>query len=154
MEEVRIGRCSRCNRALKDPRSIDRGMGPVCWAESSGDVFEKDLEASDAEWERRGKTLVMGGEIDLGANWQHIDYDPNMALQIPQTMRVSLRFNKEAGVFEAYGEVAGLGHKEIVFGQSQDIRTAYAIAVKAGPESTATVYRISKSRRRASRRAA
>jgi hypothetical protein len=23
--------CSRCHRPLKDPASIERGMGPVCW---------------------------------------------------------------------------------------------------------------------------
>ena len=27
-------KCNRCNRALKDPVSIARGYGPVCWAES------------------------------------------------------------------------------------------------------------------------
>lgn len=25
-------KCARCNRALKDPESIERGFGPICWA--------------------------------------------------------------------------------------------------------------------------
>ncbi|WP_145099193.1 DUF6011 domain-containing protein [Sporomusa sp. KB1] len=29
-----MSRCKRCNRTLKDPLSIERGYGPVCWAES------------------------------------------------------------------------------------------------------------------------
>jgi hypothetical protein len=27
-------KCKRCRRVLKDPLSIERGYGPVCWAES------------------------------------------------------------------------------------------------------------------------
>lgn len=25
-------RCARCGRLLEDPKSIDRGYGPYCWA--------------------------------------------------------------------------------------------------------------------------
>ncbi|HML33815.1 DUF6011 domain-containing protein [Sporomusa sphaeroides] len=27
-------KCGRCRRTLKDPLSVQRGYGPVCWAES------------------------------------------------------------------------------------------------------------------------
>lgn len=27
-----MAKCLRCNRALKDKQSIDRGYGPICWA--------------------------------------------------------------------------------------------------------------------------
>ena len=26
-----LGRCGRCGRRLKDPKSLDRGFGPHCW---------------------------------------------------------------------------------------------------------------------------
>lgn len=29
--EKRVGRCRRCGRGLKDPASLDRGYGKVCW---------------------------------------------------------------------------------------------------------------------------
>jgi len=29
---VGAGRCIRCGRALKDPTSLGRGVGPDCWA--------------------------------------------------------------------------------------------------------------------------
>lgn len=28
--------CSLCSRKLKDPKSIERGYGPVCWNKVSG----------------------------------------------------------------------------------------------------------------------
>jgi hypothetical protein len=27
----KVGRCARCHRVLKDPVSVDRGLGPVCY---------------------------------------------------------------------------------------------------------------------------
>ena len=144
------GSCARCHRALKDPKSVERGMGPVCWAKSNGDIFEKGLEADEQEWARREELLRKGGEIDFGCNWQYIDYNPDMALQIPVTMRVSVRFRE--GAYEAYGVAAYPGeNKEIVFERSQDIKAVYKAAVQAGPHSNAQVAYIQRQRRRQSR---
>lgn len=33
MSEVR---CRRCNRALTNPKSVSRGVGPVCWKHIHG----------------------------------------------------------------------------------------------------------------------
>jgi hypothetical protein len=154
VSEVRsVGKCSRCGRRLTDPTSVRRGVGPVCWGACGGDVFEADLEASDEEWERREKVLRSGGEIDFGCNWRHIEYDPNMALQLPVSMRVSLRCKD--GQLEAYGLVFDpRGHYEVVFGRSQDIREISRMAVNAGPASEAQVYRIQRAARRKNRRVA
>lgn len=139
--------CIRCNRVLKDPKSVKRGMGPVCWAESGGDIFEKDLEADEKEWARREEVLKSGGEIDFGVNWQHIDYDPEMALQLPTTMRVSIRYRD--GAFEAYGYIYHpQGNREEVFCRSTDIQVAYRAAVNAGPQSNANVVQIQRKQRR------
>jgi hypothetical protein len=132
--------CARCGRRISDPVSLSRGMDPVCWTESLGGLFERDLQASDEEWARREELLRKGGEIDLGVNWQYIDHDPNMALQFPQQMRVSVRFKD--GAFEAYGQVSWGGlSREIVFLRSLDVQTAYAAAVQAGPASNAAAER-------------
>lgn len=145
------GNCTRCGRKLTDPVSVARSMGPICWGRSMGDVFEKDMEASEQEWARREETLRMGGEIDLGCNWRYMDRDPEMALQLPSSLRVSLRFKD--GRFEAYGLVYGWGeNREVVFGSSEDVRTAYRVAVNAGPQSSATARRIMESNRRAALR--
>lgn len=37
MENTVTGGCRRCHRALKDPDSIARGLGPVCAALEAGD---------------------------------------------------------------------------------------------------------------------
>lgn len=132
------GQCSRCHRALRDPVSVRRGMGPVCWANSMGDAFERDLEASDEEWARREKLLRADGEIDLGHNWE---YDQGQDF-LPWMVRVSLRFNSVTARFEAYGSLVNPGRPslheaEIIFGASADLKTAYAAAVKAGPNCAA-----------------
>lgn len=146
-------RCCRCSRTLTDPHSVARGMGPDCWAFSGGDVFERDLDASPKEWQRRERLLCGGGEIDLGANWQYIEHDPNMALQLPQQMRVSVRHKD--GQFEAYGLVFGLTpaeSREIVFLRSPDVKAAYAAAVQAGPASNASAHRIMRTQVQRARR--
>ncbi len=144
------GKCSRCGKALKDPVSVMRGMGPICWALAKGEIFEHDMDAPEEEWTRRDHVLRRGGEIDLGVNWRYIDHNPEMALQIPQNMRVSLRFAN--GVFEAYGAISGWGEeREIVFGQAADVRTAYRLAINAGPQSEAVSYRVQRERQRAFR---
>lgn len=150
-----VGKCSRCGRKLTDPVSVRRGMGPVCWSACNGDVFESDLEASPDEWARREALLRGGGEIDFGCNWRHIEYDPKMAIQLPVSMRVSLRYLPDSDCFEAYGVVFDpRGKYEISFGESRDIREAYRMAVNAGPESEAQVYRIQQAARRRNRRVA
>ncbi|MDI6872561.1 MAG: DUF6011 domain-containing protein, partial [Bacillota bacterium] len=40
----RATECTRCGRPLKDPVSVDRGMGAVCWARSA-----RSLERSQDE---------------------------------------------------------------------------------------------------------
>lgn len=30
-EQAKNGLCRRCNRKLKDPESIERGFGPICY---------------------------------------------------------------------------------------------------------------------------
>ncbi|MDI6871918.1 MAG: DUF6011 domain-containing protein, partial [Bacillota bacterium] len=125
------GQCVRCGRKLKDPVSLERGMGPVCWAQSQGDVFERDLEATEEEWARREHLLRHGGEIDLGCNWPWVDPEKirTHTLVLPQTMRVSIRYNPTAGLFEAYGEAAG---REVVVSAHADLRDAYRAAVNLG----------------------
>ena len=59
-----------------------------------GDLFGKDLDANKEEWDRREELLQSGGEIDYGVNWEYIDYHPDYDLQLPVTMRVSLRYNQ------------------------------------------------------------
>ncbi|MDQ7794118.1 MAG: DUF6011 domain-containing protein [bacterium] len=139
----RSGSCTRCGRALKDSTSVRRGMGPVCWVASGGNVFESDLTADDQEWARREAVLLQGGEIDLGANWRYIDHDPKVALQIPRWMRISVRYR--GGQFEAYGFTVFVGErdvKEIIFARSPNVRVAYAAAVTAGPQSDARAHRL------------
>ncbi|MDI6872488.1 MAG: DUF6011 domain-containing protein, partial [Bacillota bacterium] len=38
------GQCVRCGRKLKDPISVERKMGPVCWTRSG-----RNLERSEQE---------------------------------------------------------------------------------------------------------
>ena len=37
MSEVR---CRRCNRVLTNPKSISRGVGPVCWKHIQGGIVK------------------------------------------------------------------------------------------------------------------
>ena len=37
MSEVR---CRRCNRVLTNPKSISRGVGPVCWKHIHGGIVK------------------------------------------------------------------------------------------------------------------
>ncbi len=135
-ESKRIGQCARCHRALKDPVSVERGMGRVCWAKSMGDAFEGDLEATDEVWARREETLRKGGEIDLGCNWEYDRGEGYPACRV----RVSLRYLDETGEFEAYGRLLGATGDDITevsFKIHADLRTVYRAAVMAGPRCTA-----------------
>ena len=150
-----VSSCARCGRALTDPVSVARGLGPVCWGQSSGDIFEGDLGASDEEWARRAEVLAKGGEIDLGCNWR---FDPSTDETpcLPCHIRVSLRH--VSGAFEAYGTLLGSGDyvngTEVVFCRSEDLRAAYRAAVNAGPRCDAQVHRLFTLARRAHRRVA
>jgi hypothetical protein len=150
-----IAICARCGRKLTDPVSVARGIGPVCWGQSGGDVFEGDLEASDEEWARREECLRSGGEVDLGCNWR---FDPSTREEpcLPCHIRISLRH--VGGEFEAYGTLLDsheyVSRTEVVFRRSEDLKTAYRAAVNAGPRCEAEVYRLQRAARRARRRAA
>lgn len=142
------GKCSRCGRKLTDPVSIQRGMGPVCWTACKGDVFERDLEADEKEWQRRERELRQGAEWDFGCNWT---YAPSPD-RLPVSIRISIRYSREKETFEVYGHVPGEG--EIIFGASADVKTAWQIAVNAGPRCEAEAYRTIRAARRRSRRVA
>lgn len=133
--------CARCGRGLKDPKSIARGMGPICWAESGGGIFDADLQADEKEWARREEVLKSGGEIDLGVNWQYpLDYGETV------NMRVSVRYKD--GAFEAYGclmmveKLTGRYGKEVLFFRSNDLKEVYKAAIEAGPYWTAVAYQL------------
>jgi hypothetical protein len=142
--------CTRCGRQLTDPVSIDRALGPVCYAKSGGGIFDRDLEADEKEWKRREDLLKNGGEIDLGVNW---DYpDPGNLIR-GCFMRISVRFRD--GAFEAYGHVykPGRGTEEIIFARDTDIKAVYRTAVIAGPISNAQAYRTRQNERKKLKRA-
>ncbi|MCL6558022.1 MAG: DUF6011 domain-containing protein [Firmicutes bacterium] len=139
--ESNVRECARCGRKLKDPKSIAREIGPKCWRLSGGGVFDKDLDVDELEWMRREKLLQDGGEIDLGANWRYVDNN----MEYP--MRVSIRYR--SGLYEVYGFLGtGEDGKTVVFTQNQDLKSAYRVAVEAGPMYTAMTYRTTKRKRR------
>ena len=41
-----MSKCARCNRGLKDPTSIQRGFGPVCWAKAQADKSKEEQRES------------------------------------------------------------------------------------------------------------
>jgi len=144
-------RCMRCNRALSNPHSIARCLGPKCYKKAGGGVFDADLQADDKEWARREELLKAGGEIDLGVNW---DYpDPGNMIR-SYHMRVSVRYKD--GAFEAYGCLMkpGKDQEEVVFARGQDLKVIYREAIAAGPTATAQAYQARKPAFRAAKRAA
>lgn len=42
--------CGKCNRPLKDPKSIERGYGPDCWREVKA-AAAKEEESKESEEE-------------------------------------------------------------------------------------------------------
>ena len=42
-------RCTECNKPLSNPKSIERGMGPVCWAKLK--KRDKEKPEYDKTWE-------------------------------------------------------------------------------------------------------
>ncbi|OPY63645.1 MAG: hypothetical protein A4E56_00368 [Pelotomaculum sp. PtaU1.Bin065] len=128
--------CIRCGHRLKDPKSIKRGIGSICYRDSGGGTFDGDMDAVPEEWQRREQILKRGGEIDLGVNWQY----PVPGDMLPANMRVSIRCND--GFFEAYGCVLKTdGNEEILFARGTDLKDIYRVAVEAGPSCTAQAYR-------------
>jgi len=130
--------CARCGRVLKNPHSVARSLGPVCYAKSGGGVFDGDLNVDEKEWARREQLLKAGGEIDLGVNW---DYpDPGNLIR-RYTMRVSVRYKD--GAYEAYGRIFAPGEepKEVIFARSIDLKEVYREAVAAGPTCSAMAHR-------------
>lgn len=53
------GICTRCHRALKDPKSIERGRGPVC---------ERKYRAAVAEATQLTSASIVGRALALAAN--------------------------------------------------------------------------------------
>ena len=37
---MNVIRCRRCNRVLTNPKSISRGVGPVCWRHIHGGIVK------------------------------------------------------------------------------------------------------------------
>lgn len=142
--------CARCKHPLKNPHSVARSLGPVCYKKSGGGVFDADLQADESEWARREELLKKGGEIDLGVNW---DYpDPGNMIR-SYSMRVSVRYRD--GAFEAYGKLFKYGSKEseeVIFARGQDLKAIYREAVAAGPTATAQAYQARKQAFRAAKR--
>lgn len=135
------GRCRVCGRNLRDPESVRRGIGPICWRRVSGGAFDDVLNADDATWEERERRLRAGGEYDLGAGWQMM-----IDAEHSSTARVSVRFNKETGLYEVYAAGIDLTARPVqtvhrVLYATADIRDAFRAAVQAGPELTAGVLR-------------
>lgn len=68
-------KCLRCKRALKDPKSVERQYGPVCWgkvqAEKERDAYAQDGDTLTPRWhepvilddlpEESGKEYVFNG---------------------------------------------------------------------------------------------
>lgn len=134
------GSCARCGRRLTNPHSVARSLGPVCYRKSGGGMFDRDMQASDAEWERRAEDLRRGGEVDFGW-WDCVqgmtEYGPAI---LQRAMRVSVRFRD--GAFEAYGVLAQVEPPvEQIFYRGNDIRECWRAAIAAGPESSAAAYR-------------
>ena len=49
--------CARCKKGLKDPISIQRGLGPVCWAKAQADKSKEEQRESGGFYD--------GGDIIL-----------------------------------------------------------------------------------------
>lgn len=62
-EQAPTGICSRCHRALKDPKSIERGRGPVCERKYRAAVEEAAKLTSEAQAEKAVALLQAGGVV-------------------------------------------------------------------------------------------
>lgn len=57
---VATGKCKRCDRALKDPKSIERGRGPVCERKYRAAVEEASKLTSEAQVVKAVKLVAAG----------------------------------------------------------------------------------------------
>jgi len=57
--------CNKCGRKLKDSKSIERGYGPVCWAEIAEIVKMKKIRTSPIDPEHRTSENIPG-QMALG----------------------------------------------------------------------------------------
>lgn len=140
------GTCARCGRILKDPLSIKRSFGPVCFEKVGGNVFESDMDASAEEWAERERLLQNGGEIDYGSNWKYRVTDGQVI-----SMMVSVRANGDN--YEAYGNISAyrilpgkeckgvFEEQEVLFARDADIKAVVKAAIEAGPICTALAER-------------
>lgn len=44
--------CGKCNRPLKDPRSIERGYGPDCWKKVKATAIKEENKEPEEEEEQ------------------------------------------------------------------------------------------------------
>lgn len=65
--------CGRCNRPLKDPKSVERGYGPDCWAtiqaEATRTTNRNGAEKSDFTYRintSQGKPVLVITDLDRG----------------------------------------------------------------------------------------
>ncbi|HEY8415479.1 MAG TPA: DUF6011 domain-containing protein [Thermaerobacter sp.] len=144
---IKVGRCSRCGRPLRDPASVKRGMGPVCYGRSKGGIFDRLLDAPDEEWAEREEALRRGVEVDLGQNWSWLVRRDDVVVRVPA--RISVRYNAERDRYEAYARIFDPrgAYDEILY-SGKDIQAAYRAAVQAGPQMEALVYRATRAVRR------
>lgn len=62
------GICTRCHRALKDPKSIERGRGPVCERKYRAAVEEAAKLTSEAQVDKAVALLASGGVVKNGSD--------------------------------------------------------------------------------------
>jgi len=51
--------CTRCNRGLSDPESIQRGFGPVCWAKHQADLSQEEIAQQDLFSSYDGEDIIL-----------------------------------------------------------------------------------------------
>jgi len=57
------GKCTRCDRVLKDPKSIERGRGPVCERKYRAAIEEATKQTSDGIVAKALTLLANGGVV-------------------------------------------------------------------------------------------
>lgn len=62
------GICTRCHRALKDPKSIERGRGPVCERKYRAAIEEAAKLTSETQVDKAVALLAAGGVVKNGSD--------------------------------------------------------------------------------------
>ena len=62
------GICTRCHRALKDPKSVERGRGPVCERKYRAAVEEAAKLTSEAQVAKALELIEAGGVAPSGTD--------------------------------------------------------------------------------------